>query len=100
MLGLVRIWLTTEPDPELEPVTPPVVTPMVQVKVLGTDADKLIIGLAPLQIVEVAELVTAGEGFTVTVIVKGAPEHVPEVAVGVTRYWTVPVEELLGLVST
>ena len=47
-----------------------------------------------------AELVTAGEGLTDTVMIYGTPGHVPEVEVGATRYCTVPTVELLGLVST
>jgi hypothetical protein len=42
---------------------------MVQTKVLGTEDVKLIFGLDPLHIASVAELVTVGAGFTVTVIV-------------------------------
>lgn len=36
---------------------------------------------------------------TKTVIIYGTPAHEPEVEVGVTRYCTEPVKELLGLVS-
>lgn len=57
------------PEPALAPVIPPVIVPMVQVKVLGIEAVRLIFGLVPLQINAVAGVVTAGAGSTVTVIV-------------------------------
>jgi len=44
-------------------------------------------------------LVTAGVGFTVTVMVKADPAHKPVTDVGVTKYCTVPAVALLGLVS-
>jgi len=72
------------PDPALAPVIPPEIAPIVQLKVLGTDAVKAKFGADPLQIVAAFELVTAGAGLTVTVMVKGVPAHVPVVAVGVT----------------
>jgi hypothetical protein len=56
-------------------------------------------GLVALHIATVAALVTAGVGFTVTVIVYGAPGHDPVVAVGVTKYSIVPAVALLGLVN-
>jgi hypothetical protein len=49
--------------------------------------------------VAVAALVTAGAGFTVTVMVKELPIHEPAIEVGVTIYCTDPAEEVLGLVS-
>ena len=58
-----------EPEPALAPVILPVIVPTVHVKLLATDAVKLIAVLLPLHIVFVAVLVTAGAGFTVTVIV-------------------------------
>ena len=78
----------------------PVIVPSVQVKVLARLAVNEILVLVPLQIVFPAELVTAGGGFTVTVIVDAAPVHEPVVEVGVTIYCTVPATVLLGLVST
>jgi len=48
---------------------PPVIVPMVQVKELANEADNKMFGLVPLQIVDVAELVTIGIGLTVTVII-------------------------------
>jgi hypothetical protein len=63
---------------------PPVIVPIIHVKLLGADAVKLIFGLKPLQIVAIAGVVTTGTGLTVTVIVKGVPGHEPVVEVGVT----------------
>jgi hypothetical protein len=98
--GLVNVWLIGEPDPAVAPVMPPVMVPIVQEKLLATPAVKLIFVVTPEQIVAVAALVTAGAGFTVTVIVNVAPTQEPVVAVGVTLYCTVPAAVLLGLVST
>ena len=83
----------------LAPVIPPVIDPIVQEKLLGAEAVKTIFELAPLHVLVVTGLVTTGIGFTVTVIVKGVPEHDPVVDVGVTMYSTVPAIELSGLVS-
>jgi hypothetical protein len=69
------------------------------VNVLGALAVKLILGPVPLQVVAVLVVVTTGLGFTVTVMVKGVPEHEFTVEVGVTIYCTVPAVVLLGLVS-
>ena len=57
------------PDPALAPVIPPVIFPIVQEKLLGALAVNEIFGPVPLQVIAVAGLVTAGVGFTVTVIV-------------------------------
>jgi hypothetical protein len=51
----------------------------------GTFAVKGILTVAPLQIVAVLALVTAGTGLTVTVTVCTGPTHPPVVAVGVTE---------------
>src|SRR6266542_4214986 len=99
LLGLVNVWLIVVPEPALAPVIPPVMVPMVQLNVLAALAVKLILVEAPLQMDFVAAVVTAGLGFTVTVIVKALPAHEPVVEVGVTRYCTVPAVELLGLVN-
>jgi hypothetical protein len=64
---------------------PPVIGPSVQAKLLGAEAVNAIFGLPPLQIVAVADVVTTGLGFTVTMIVKGIPGHEPVVEVGVTK---------------
>lgn len=73
--------------------------PIVQLKVLETLPVNDILGLVPLQIVKVAALVIAGAGLTVTVMAEAAPAQEPDVVVGVTRYCTVPADELTGLVS-
>jgi hypothetical protein len=86
------------PDEADAPVIPPVIVPIVQEKLLGTLAVKLILGPVPLQVVAVFAVVTVGDGFTVTVIVYGAPVQLPVVDVGVTTYSTVPAVVLLGLV--
>ena len=58
--------------------------PTVQVKLLEADALKRISVVAPLQIEAVVVVVTAGKGFTVTMIVKGLPIQDPAREVGVT----------------
>jgi hypothetical protein len=55
---------------------------MVQLKVLAALAVRLILVEVPLQMDLVAAVVTAGVGFTVTVIVKGVPAQEPVVEVG------------------
>jgi hypothetical protein len=50
-------------------VIPPEIVPSVHVKLLGADAVSEIFGLAPLQIASVDGLVTAGVGFTETVMI-------------------------------
>ena len=51
----------------------PVIVPTVQVKVLGAEAVNAMLVAVALQIVAVFAVVTAGVGFTVTVIIYGAP---------------------------
>jgi hypothetical protein len=96
--GLVSTWFSVEPEPADAPVMPPVMFPIVQLKVEGALEVSVMFGLVALQIVAAGALVTAGVGFTVTVIVKGAPGHPPAMEVGVTIYSTVPAVALLGLV--
>jgi hypothetical protein len=57
--------------PELAdaPVILPMIVPTVQVKLLGALAVNAMFGLVPLQVLAVLAVVTAGVGFTVTVIV-------------------------------
>jgi hypothetical protein len=55
---------------------------MVQLKVLAALDVRLILVEVPLHMDFVAALVTAGRGFTVTVIVKGLPAQEPVVEVG------------------
>jgi hypothetical protein len=69
----------------MAPVIPPVIEPIVHVKLLGEEAVKEIFGPVPLHIVAVPGVVATGVGFTVTVIVKGVPGHEPVADVGVTR---------------
>jgi uncharacterized protein Usg len=99
LLGLVSDWLMVVPEPALAPVMPPVITPIVQAKLLGALDVKVIFGPVPLQVLTVAGLVTVGIGLTVTAIVYAAPAHEPVVEVGVTIYCTVPPVTLLGLFS-
>jgi hypothetical protein len=63
---------------------PPPIAPTVHVKLLGTEAFKDILGDDPLQVTAVLAEVTIGEGYTVTVMVNGAPVQEPETEVGVT----------------
>ena len=91
--------MIVEPEPALAPVIPPVMTPIVHVKVLGTLAVKLIFGPVPLQVLAVAAVVTTGEGLTVTVMIYAFPEHDPVVETGVTIYCIVPAVVLLELVN-
>jgi hypothetical protein len=88
------------PDPTEAPVIPPVTVPTVQVNVLAALAVNAIFVEVALHIVAVFAVVTTGVGLTVTVIVYTEPGQAGVVVdVGVTRYWTVPVALLLGLVS-
>lgn len=57
---------------------------IVHAKLLGAVASKLIFGADPLQISALFEVVTAGFGFTVTLIVNGKPTHDPVTDLGVT----------------
>jgi hypothetical protein len=98
-LGFVNTWLMVLPDPALAPVMPPFTDPIVQLNELAALDVSAMLELVPLHIVNEAGLVTAGVGFTVTVIVNGAPGQPPAIEVGVTIYSTVPAVELLGLVS-
>jgi hypothetical protein len=89
-----------DPLPAAAPVMPPVTVPTVQVNVLAALAVRAILGLVPLQVAMVDAVVTAGVGFTVTVMVYAAPGQAGTVdEVGVTIYCTVPAALLLGLVS-
>ena len=82
--GLVSTCAMVLPDPALAPVMPPVMAPTVHVNVLGTEAVREIFGLVPLQVVAVPAVVTTGVGYTVTVILYGAPTQEPVTEVGVT----------------
>lgn len=87
MLGLLSVCAIVAPDPAVAPVMPPVMVPIVHVKLLGALAVRPILVVAPLQIAAVFAVVTTGVGLTVTVIVYGLPGHAGEaVDVGVTIY--------------
>jgi hypothetical protein len=96
---LVKVWLIVPPEPALAPVMPPVIVPIVQANVLGALDVSVMFGPVALQIDAVAAFVTDGVGFTVTVMVYGAPTQLPVTEVGVTIYWTDPAVLLLGFVK-
>jgi hypothetical protein len=100
LLGLDSVCAMLEPEPAMAPVMPPVTVPMVQLNVLGAVAASAMLVAELLQIVVAAAVVTTGLGFTVTVMVYGAPgQVVAAVETGVTIYSTVPATALPGLVS-
>lgn len=72
---------------------------MVQLKVLFTEAVRIVFQLSPLQIAAVDALVTKGFGSTLIIIVLLEPVQVPLDAMGVTMYSIVPVVEFDGLLS-
>ena len=103
-LGLLRSVLIVVPQAAAQgvaPVIPPVITPTIQVNVLGPVLDtKPILMVPPLQIVAVFGVDTIlGSGFTVTVILNGAPTQPPGLDVGVMIYCTVPAVTLLGFIK-
>ena len=69
LLGFVRVCAMVAPDPADAPVMPPLIVPIVHVNVLAAVAVSAIFVAVALQIVAVLAVVTAGLGFTVTVIV-------------------------------
>jgi hypothetical protein len=69
LLGFVKAWLMVLADDALAPVMPPVIVPIVQLKVLAALAVNARLGDVPLQIDAVFAFVTDGLGFTVTVMV-------------------------------
>ena len=87
------------PEPATAPVILPVMVPKVQLKLLAALEVNAILVEAPLQILLVAALVTAGVGLTVTVMVVEEPTQEPVLEVGVTTYSTLPALALPGLVS-
>jgi hypothetical protein len=68
LLGSVSVWLMVEPLPDEAPVIPWVIVPIVHVNELGVLAVRLMLGPVPLQVLAVVAVVTAGVGFTVTVM--------------------------------
>ena len=69
LLGLLSVCAIVLPAPALAPVILPVIVPTVQVNVLAALAVSAMFVAVPLQIAAVFAVVTAGVGFTVTVIV-------------------------------
>jgi hypothetical protein len=69
LLGLVSACAMVLPDPAVAPAILPVIVPTVQVNVLDADDVSAIAVDVPLQMAAVLAVVTAGVGFTVTVIV-------------------------------
>jgi hypothetical protein len=84
LLGLVNVWFIKLPLPAVAPVIESALFPKVHENVLAVLAVKVTLGLVPLQIVAVFELVTDGLGLMVTVIAVGLPTQEPMVEVGVT----------------
>jgi len=80
---LARVWAIVAPLDAVAPVTPPVIAPMVQLKVAPVTllARAMLVAVA-LQIVRGLAVVTFGVGLTVTTMLVGIPGH--ELAVGVT----------------
>lgn len=64
----MRIRLIEVPEPELAPVIPPVMDPIVHEKLLGAVAVRAILVFTPLQALAADAFVTRGIGLTVTVI--------------------------------
>jgi hypothetical protein len=91
--------LIVAPEAADAPVIEPVFVPNVQAKLLAALAVNAMLGLVPLHVLAVFEVVTAGVGFTVTVILVAAPTHEPPVEVDVTIYTMLPAVALLGLVK-
>jgi hypothetical protein len=69
LLGFVSVCAIVLPLPPLAPVIPPVIVPMVQLKLLAALAVKPMLVALPLQMDAVLAVVTTGVGLTVTVIV-------------------------------
>lgn len=99
LLGLMSVCAILLPEPEVAPVTPPPTLPIAHVKVAGAEAVSAIFVAVLLQIAKELAVVTAGVGFTVTVMIFAGPWHPPAIDVGTTMYSTVPAVELLGFCS-
>lgn len=98
--GFDKVCAMVEPEPATAPVIPPVTVPIVQLNVAGAVAVSAMLVAELLQIVVAAAVVITGLGFTVTVMVYGAPgQFVLAVDTGVTMYCTVPATALPGLFS-
>jgi len=87
--GLVSVWEIEEPLDALAPVIPPVIVPIVQLKVVpDTLLFNTIFVVSPLHMVVGPVVVTFGAGLTVTNMFFGMPGQ--PFAEGVTIYITVP----------
>lgn len=84
--GFVNISVIVGPPLAFAPVIPSVMVPIVQVKLLGSDAINEILVAVPLQIVFVAGVggITSGRALTVTLIGKGALLQDPTLEVAMT----------------
>ena len=69
LLGLFSVCAMVAPVPAVAPVMPPVMVPIVQLNVLAAVAVSAMFVAVALHIVALLAVVTAGVGFTVTVIV-------------------------------
>lgn len=69
MLGLESVCAIVAPEPAAAPVMPPVTVPIVQLNVLAAVEVSAIFVVPPWHIAALLAVVTAGVGFTVTVIV-------------------------------
>lgn len=69
LLGLFSVCAMVAPVPAVAPVMPPVMVPIVQLNVLAAVAVRAMFVAVALHIVALLVVVTAGVGFTVTVIV-------------------------------
>jgi hypothetical protein len=69
LLEFANVCAIVDPEPAEAPVILPVIVPMVQLKLLAAVAVSAILVVPPLQIAAALAVVTAGVGFTVTVMV-------------------------------
>jgi hypothetical protein len=84
---LVSVCAIVAPPEALAPLILPVMVPIVQVNVLAAVAVRAMLVAVALHMVAMFEVVTAGVGLTVTVMVYGVPAQAGEVVeVGVTIY--------------
>ena len=80
---LVRVWAIIAPLDAVAPDIPPVIAPIVQLKVAPvTLLARVMLVAVTLQIIRGLAVVTFGVGLTVTTMLVGIPGH--ELAVGVT----------------
>jgi hypothetical protein len=98
LLGLFSVCPIALPELSLAPVTPPVIEPTVQLKLLNAVEVKTILVDVPLQMFLVKTFVILGIGFTIIITVYGSIQTLDET--GVTIYSRLPAVELLGLINT